>query len=489
MENYNLYRDIQARTGGEIYLGVVGPVRTGKSTFIKRFLELMVIPQMSNQHERERTLDELPQSAQGRTIMTTEPKFIPKDAAMITVKDVELKVRLVDCVGFLVEGATGHMEENGERMVKTPWDAKEIPFEKAAEIGTSKVIKDHATIGIVLTTDGSFGEIPKENYKRALDKTVAELKEIGKPFVLVCNSQKPFSEECMDYVKELEEAYQVKVLAMNCKQLKKEDIDHILETVLLEFPIKCIHFELPKWAQSLSLNHEIIQNLIGCIKEVTKDMVKIGNASKEKLLFESPYVSKVKVDKLDLATGEIQVEVRLKEEFYYEMLSQMCGEEISNEYELLELIQKLSKKKDIYKYTEAALNNVKGTGYGVILPQREEITLDEPEIVRHGSKFGIKIRSVAPSIHLIRAGIETEIAPIVGSEQQAKDLIDYIKNNTSDENGIWNVNIFGKSVEDLVLDGMNAKLSKIGEESQSKLQDSMQKIVNDSNGGMVCIII
>lgn len=489
MENYNLYRDIQARTGGEIYLGVVGPVRTGKSTFIKRFLELMVIPQMSNQHEKERTLDELPQSAQGRTIMTTEPKFIPKDAAMITVGDVELKVRLVDCVGFLVEGATGHMEESGERMVKTPWEAKEIPFEKAAEIGTSKVIKDHATIGIVITTDGSFGEIPKENYRRALEKTIAELKEIGKPFVLICNSQKPFSEECVEYVKELEEAYQVTVLAMNCKQLRKEDIDHILETVLLEFPIKSIHFELPKWAQSLSLNHEIIQNLMECIREVTKDMVKIGNASKEKLLFESPYVSKVKVDKLDLSTGEIQVEVRLKEEFYYEMLSQMCGEEISNEYELLELIQKLSKKKGIYKYTEKALENVKGTGYGVILPQREEIVLDEPEIVRHGSKFGIKIRSVAPSIHLIRAGIETEIAPIVGSEQQAKDLIDYIKNNTSDENGIWNVNIFGKSVEDLVLDGMNAKLSKIGEESQSKLQDSMQKIVNDSNGGMVCIII
>lgn len=490
MQTFDLYKDIQARTNGEIYLGVVGPVRTGKSTFIKRFMDLMVLPQMEDEYVKSRTQDELPQSAQGKTIMTTEPKFIPKEAANIKLgEDIEVAVRLIDCVGYMVEGAEGHIEGENERMVKTPWSEQEISFTQAAELGTRKVIHDHSTIGIVITTDGSFSGIPRENYIAAEEKTIGELKKIGRPFVVVLNTIKPYSEESNKLAEEIAKKNQVKVLSMNCSQLRKEDITKILESVLREFPVMELEYFVPKWIETLPITHPIKRDLLEKIKETSANIHAIKDVTEEQLSFESPYVSKIKLDEMDLSNGKVKVQMQIAEKYYYEMLSELMGIQVENEYTLLSTVRELARMKQEYEKTENAIQSVKASGYGIVTPAREEIKLYEPEIVKHGSKYGVKIRSEAPSIHMIRASIETEIAPIVGNEQQAKDLIEYIKSNSSEENGIWNINIFGKSVDQLVTDGIHSKLSQIGEESQVKLQDTMQKIVNDSNGGMVCIII
>ena len=490
MKTFDLYKDIQVRTNGEIYLGVVGPVRSGKSTFIKRFMDVMVLPQIEDEYVRERTKDELPQSAQGRMIMTTEPKFIPKEAAKVTLADdIQVSVRLIDCVGYMVEGAEGHVDGEQERMVKTPWSEQEIPFTKAAEIGTRKVIHDHSTIGIVVTTDGSISGIPRENYIAAEEKTIAELKKIGRPFIVILNSEKPYSEESMALAEAIANKNKVKVLSLNCMQLRKDDISKILEGVLKEFPVMEISYFVPKWVETLPMTHPIKKEIVEKIKEGTEKIKVIEDASQEALSFDSEYVSRIKLDEVDLSTGTVKVQVQIEDKYYYEMLSEMMGIPVENEYSLLATVRELAKMKQEYQKTAQAFQSVKMKGYGVVTPAQADIKLYEPELVKHGSKFGVKIRSEAPSIHMIRAGIETEIAPIVGSEQQAKDLIDYIKNNSDEEGGIWNINIFGKSVEQLVTDGIQTKLSQIGEESQMKLQDTMQKIVNDSNGGMVCIII
>lgn len=490
MQTFDLYKDIQARTDGEIYLGVVGPVRTGKSTFIKRFMDLMVLPQIEDEYVKSRTQDELPQSAQGKTIMTTEPKFIPKEAANIKLgEDIEVAVRLIDCVGYMVEGAEGHIEGENERMVKTPWSEQEISFTQAAELGTRKVIHDHSTIGIVITTDGSFSGIPRENYIAAEEKTIGELKKIGRPFVVVLNTVKPYSEESNRLAEEIAKKNQVKVLSLNCSQLRKEDITKILENVLREFPVMELEYFVPKWIETLPITHPIKRELLEKIKETSANIHAIKDVTEEQLSFESLYVSKIKLDEMDLSNGKVKVQMQIAEKYYYEMLSEIMGIQVENEYTLLSTVRELARMKQEYEKTENAIQSVKASGYGIVTPAREEIKLYEPEIVRHGSKYGVKIRSEAPSIHMIRASIETEIAPIVGNEQQAKDLIEYIKSNSNEENGIWNINIFGKSVDQLVTDGIHSKLSQIGQESQVKLQDTMQKIVNDSNGGMVCIII
>lgn len=490
MKTVDLYKDIQARTNGEIYLGVVGPVRTGKSTFIKRFMDLMVLPEIEDEYAKSRTQDELPQSAQGKTIMTTEPKFIPKEAAKIKLdEDIQVLVRLIDCVGYMVEGAEGHIEGNTERLVKTPWSEQEISFTQAAEIGTRKVIHDHSTIGIVVTTDGSFSGIPRENYIAPEEKTIAELKRLGKPFVVILNSMKPYSDESTRIAEEISKKNNVRVISLNCQQIRKEDIHKILECVLKEFPVMEIEYFVPRWIETLPMSHPIKAEIIDKIRESSQNVRAIKDAVDEKISFESPYVCRMKLDEVDLASGKIKVQLQIADKYYYEMISEMLGVTVENEYTLLSTVRELARKKEEYQKVENAMQSVKMSGYGVVMPTQNEIKLYEPEIVKHGNKFGVKIRSEAPSIHMIRASIETEIAPIVGSEQQAKDLIEYIKDNSCEAEGIWKINIFGKSVEQLVSDGINSKLSQIGEESQSKLQDTMQKVVNDSSGGMVCIII
>lgn len=490
MDTFQLYRDIRARTNGEIYIGVVGPVRTGKSTFIKRFMDVLVLPYMKDEHGKARTRDELPQSASGRTIMTTEPKFVPKEAAEISLsEDVSARVRLIDCVGYMVDGAAGHVEEGEERQVKTPWFDYEIPFTKAAGIGTRKVIHEHSTIGIVITTDGSIGDIERDAYRDAEGRTIRELQSIGKPFVVLVNSRKPYSEEAKDTAEELEQTYGVKALPVNCEQLKEEDIYKILEAVLFEFPVSELQFFIPRWVEMLPREHKIKQDLLEHIRGMLEDLQEIRDAVAGVELPDSPYIEECKIDHIGMDDGCVKIRIGVAEKFYYEMLSELTGTPIAGQYELITAMKDLSRMKEEYEGVKDAFASVRMRGYGVVSPTRDEITLKEPEIIRQGNKYGVKIHSQAPSIHLIRANIETEIAPIVGNEQQAKDLIDYIKNTEDSEEGIWGTSIFGKSVEELVMDGMRNKLSMIGDESQVKLQDTMQKIVNDSNGGLVCIII
>ncbi|OUP64987.1 stage IV sporulation protein A [Sellimonas sp.] len=490
MESFQLYHDMQARTNGEIYLGVVGPVRTGKSTFIKRFMDLLVIPHMEDENQKARTMDELPQSSSGKTIMTTEPKFIPKEAAdLVLSDDVKVKVRLIDCVGYMTEGAKGHIEDGEERKVKTPWFDYEIPFTKAAGIGTRKVIHDHATIGIVVTTDGTIGEIPRESYRDPEEKTIRELKEIGKPFLVLVNSSRPYGKEAMETAEEIRNKFEVTVLPVNCEQLKEEDIHQMMEEILFEFPVSELEFYIPKWVEMLPREHKIKAELIEEIRRMMEERTEIrdfvGGIPKSELT----YIESVRVEKIEMDTGCVKIEIRVYEKFYYEMLSEMTGTQIRNEYELLKSMKEMSGLRTEYTHVKDAMDSVKMKGYGVVSPIKEEIRMAEPEIIRQGNKYGVKIHSEAPSIHMIRANIETEIAPIVGNEQQAQDVIRYIKEAKESEEGVWKTNIFGKSIEELVMDGMKNKITMINDECQVKLQDTMQKIVNDSNGGIVCIII
>ncbi len=490
MGSFQLYRDMKARTNGEIYIGVVGPVRTGKSTFIKRFMDLLVLPNMPDEHARERTRDELPQSASGKTIMTTEPKFVPKEAAAVKLnEDLEVKVRLIDCVGFMTDGASGYMEKGQERQVKTPWFDYEIPFTKAAAIGTQKVIRDHSTIGIVVTTDGSIGELPRENYVAAEEKTVRELQTIGKPFLLLLNCKKPYTEEAKILRKALEEKYGVSVVALNCEQMKVEDIHEIMQSILYEFPISEVSFYLPKWVEMLAMEHPIKQELWNAAQNLMQQLQDVRGAVSGIQKQDMTYIEKISIEKIEMGTGNVSVRIQFAERFYYEVLSELTGTKIHGEYELISVMKELASMKEEYAQIRDAFSDVRMKGYGVVSPKKEEIVLEEPVIIKQGNKYGVKIHSEAPSIHMIRANIETEIAPIVGNEKQAEDLAAYIKAESESEDGVWSTNIFGKSVEELVMDGMRNKIMMINEESQVKLQDTMQKIVNDSNGGLVCIII
>ncbi len=489
-KEFYLYNDIKERTGGEVYIGVVGPVRTGKSTFIKRFMDLLVLPNIEDAHERERATDELPQSAAGKTIMTTEPKFVPKEAVEIKVGgEIPVKIRLIDCVGYMVEGAAGHLENNTERMVKTPWFDEEIPFTKAAELGTYKVIHDHSTIGIVVTCDGSFGDIPAENYRAAEERTVEELKKLGKPFVILLNTTKPYSDSIRKQAEELYHKYAVPVIPVNCEQLKKEDITLILEQVLLEFPLIEVEFHMPRWVEMLPLAHPVKQEIIQKVKEMMGDFQVLRDIGAVSTECEGPNIRRMKLDKVALDKGTAIYSVDMEENCYYRMLSELTGMELQDEYDLMEQLRKLSAMQKEYGKVIKAMDTVRQKGYGMVLPEKEEIQMEDPVLIHQGGKYGVKLRAFSPSVHMIRANIETEIAPIVGSEEQAKDLIQYIQDGRQQEEGIWQINIFGKTIEELVEDGIRSKLYQIGEESQVKLQDTMQKIVNDSNGGLVCIII
>ena len=490
MDNFNVYRDIEARTGGEIYIGVVGPVRTGKSTFIKRFMELMVLPELTEEHQKMQARDELPQSAAGKTIMTTEPKFIPKEAAKIQLEDgIQAKIRLIDCVGFMVEGAGGYIENDEERLVKTPWCDDGIPFTKAAEIGTRKVITDHSTIGIVVTCDGSFGEIKRSSYIPAEEKTVQELKALGKPFIILLNSMKPYSGETQSMADDLQNKYGVTVLPVNCEQMKKDDIFHVLEMVLKEFPVTEMDFFIPKWLEILSPSHWLKAQVIQGAKEMMKNIIHMKDVA-DFLPPSSEAITGMKIRSMEMADGSVAVDVNVDDSFYYQILSDYVGIPIEGEYQLMQLLADMAKMKTEYEKVQNAMSQVRLKGYGVVTPERSEIILDEPQVIRHGNKYGVKMKAEAPSINMIKAHIETEIAPIVGSEQQAEDLIAYIKENARiSEDGVWNTNIFGKSIEQIVEDGIQAKVSQMTEDCQMKLQDTLQKIINDSNGGMICIII
>jgi len=491
MDHYNVYKDIKARTGGEIYIGVVGPVRTGKSTFIKRFMERMVLPEIQDEHSKNRTRDELPQSAAGKTIMTTEPKFIPKEAAQIQMEDgIQAKVRLIDCVGFMVDGASGHIENEKERLVKTPWFENDIPFTRAAEIGTRKVINDHSTIGIVVTTDGSFSELRREDYIKAEEMTIHELKDIGKPFIILLNSDRPYSEETGRLAREMQEGYGVTVMPVNCEQLKREDIFQVMEKVLKEFPVTEVDFFIPKWLEILPASHWLKEQVVQSATELMSRVRHMKDVPSDWSDSSSEVTQSMRVNQMNMSDGIVSVQVTLDDGYYYQILSDFAGIPITDEYQLMQKLKDLAAMQGEYDKVLNALNQVRMKGYGVVTPLRSEIILDEPQIIKHGNKYGVKMKAEAPSINLIKAHIQTEIAPIVGSEQQAEDLIAYMKENAKrKEEGIWDTNIFGKSIEQIVEDGIQAKVNQLTEECQMKLQEALQKIINDSNGGMICIII
>ena len=489
MERHNIYQDISARTGGEIYLGVVGPVRSGKSTFIKRFMELMVLPEIADENERQRTFDELPQSGTGKTIMTTEPKFIPKEAVELPMEDMKIKIRLIDCVGFMVKGAVGHLENGQERLVKTPWFDYEVPFTKAAEYGTRKVIRDHSTIGILVTTDGSFGEIPRDSYVEAEKKTVEELLSIGKPFIVLLNSDRPYSKATQTLAENLTKEYHTTVMPVNCDQLRQEDIQEILKNVLLEFPLSSVGFYLPKWVETLRDDHWMKKSILDLVKNFMADREKMKDLYQKKIP-SNEYIESGKIDKIHMDTGEVDVKIQIRDSYYYDILSDLTGIPIKSEYHLIRTMKELAGKKREFEEVSQALKDARERGYGVMKPVLSEIELSEPEVVKHGNKYGVKIKAEAPSIHLIRANLSTEVAPIVGTQLQAEDLITYIKEQAGeDPKEIWNVNIFGKTLEQLVDDGISGKVTKINEDSQEKLQNAMEKIVNESSGGLICIII
>lgn len=491
----DIYKDIASRTNGEIYIGVVGPVRTGKSTFIKRFMDLCVLPYMENGHLKERTIDELPQSAQGKTIMTTEPKFIPQNGVNVRLDDsVDVNVRLVDCVGFVVDGANGHMEGENQRMVRTPWFAEEIPFEDAAKIGTTKVIKEHATIGIVVTTDGSFGEIDRRNYIDAEERTIAEMEGTGKPYIILLNSERPHSAETEELRMSLEEKYGRPVLIVNCKQMQKSDVVRILESVLLEFPVTTVEFYIPKWTEMLENEHPVKQELIQCGMKWLENVTKMRDLYQENDEAALCYTSNRSscnptIRKIHTSDGTVELRLDVDDKYYYDYLSDIAGMSITSEYQLIHMIQDLSGKKQEYEKVEDAISSVNARGYGVVAPSLFDIRMEEPELITHAGKYGVKIRANSPSIHMIRANIETEIAPIVGNKEQAEDLITYIKEGEYSDEGVWGTSIFGKSLGEMMEDGIRDKISRMDEECQTQLQNTMQKVVNDTNGGLVCIII
>jgi len=492
MDYQNLYRDIAERTKGDIYIGVVGPVRTGKSTFIKQFMDLLVIPNIENSYSKERAKDELPQSATGRTIMTTEPKFVPNEAIEIRLDDVAMfKVRMIDCVGYLVPSANGHLDDDMPRMISTPWSDEKMPFAQAAEMGTKKVITDHSTIGIVVTTDGSIAEIPREDYIDAEERVIRELKDINKPFVILLNTQQPFSPETDRLRTELAQKHGAPVMAVNCAQLKLEDINAVIESVLYEFPVQEIRVNYPRWIETLPLSHWLKQSFIDSVKEMTRGVGKLRDMRDHvSLLDENEYVKKAFLDKIALGEGTANIELGVDDSLFYRILSETTGMDIAGEYQLISTIKVLAEAKREFDKIKFALEEVHRKGYGIVTPATDEMKLEPPALVKHGSKYGVKIRASAPSIHLIRADIETEISPLVGTEAQSEELIDYINHEMADDpSKIWELNMFGKSMHEMVRDGLQNKLFRMPETAQMKFQDTLQRIINEGSGGLICIIL
>lgn len=492
MVEYNVYRDIAERTQGDVYIGVVGPVRTGKSTFIKKFMELLVMPNIINEYKRARALDELPQSAGGRTIMTTEPKFIPNEAVKVSLGEAaEFNVRMIDCVGYIVNGAMGHIEDEMPRMVMSPWSDEPIEFEIAAEIGTQRVISEHSTVGIVVTTDGSITEIPREDYIDAEERVISELKAINKPFVIVLNSVSPDSPKAKKCKKELEEKYGVKVIAINCLNMSKRDIDEIITGVLYEFPVMEVGFTYPEWINTLEGENPLYNDMNNAIFESFEGTTKISDIlSVPERLIKYDFIESADVMSILPGSGSAELKINVCETLFYDVLNKQSGFEVNSETDLMKLLCEMSEIKKMYDKFAPALREVERTGYGIVSPTIEELTLEEPEIVKQGSRFGVRLKASAPSVHLIKADIEAEVSPIVGTERQSEELVHYLLNEfESDPKQIWQSNIFGKSLHELVNEGLHNKLSHMPEDARLKLRETLQRIINEGSGGLICIIL
>ena len=492
MAEHSIYKDIAERTGGDIYIGVVGPVRTGKSTFIKRFMEALVLPNITEGYSRERARDEMPQSAAGKTVMTTEPKFIPDEAVKISVDGCSnLKVRMVDCVGYIVPEALGTIEDGQPRMVRTPWREEPMPFVEAAEMGTQKVIGEHSTIGMLVTTDGTIGDISRAAYVSAEERIVNELKALGKPFAVILNSAHPESDAAIALAYELEAKYQVPVALVSCIDLDAEDIRRILELVLHEFPVTEIRLRLPEWTTALEDSHHIKASLLAQIKECAGKVSRAGEIRDAFCaLAENEYVKTASVEEIDLGTGVAVISLTMRDGLYYDVISQLTGFEIGGEEELVSLLKSLAEMKIKYDKVKEALEEAEERGYGIVMPDVEELRLAEPEIVKQPGGYGVRLRASAQSIHMIRANIETEINPIVGTEQQSEDLVKYMLNEfEEDPHRIWQSNMFGKSLYELVNEGLHTKLEHMPEASRTKLSETLERIINEGSGGLICIIL
>ena len=491
MEKFQIYDDIKTRTNGDIYIGVVGPVRVGKSTFITQFMQKLVLPNITEKNSKERTIDELPQSADGKTIMTTQPRFVPNEAVQIKVAGADMKVRMIDCVGYLVSGAMGHIEEDKPRLVKTPWSDEELPFEQAAELGTSKVINEHSTIGIVVTTDGSVTELPRSSYIEAEERVVNELKACGKPFVVVLNCKAPNSGDSKKLVSSLNEKYNVPVIAINAQELKEDEVDKIFENILMEFPVTSLHVQMPKWLRALDYNSEIITEIANEMRRLGNSMSKLSDADKNQIAFaQSSCFEPITVSAIDAGNGVIKFDVIPKEDLFYRVLSQECGFEINDDFALIGYIKELAIAKKAYDKLKGALEEVKQTGYGIVEPSRDELELGEPEIIKQGSRFGVKIKASAPSLHIMRVDVETEVTPLVGSEDQSQDLAkNLVEQFESDPQSIWDTNILGKSLYNLVGDNIASKIVTMPIEAQRKMRKTLTRIVNEGKGGVICILL
>lgn len=492
MEENRIYDDIALRTGGDIYIGVVGPVRTGKSTFIKRFMETLVIPEIDDVYMRERARDELPQSASGRTIMTAEPKFVPEEAVKIETDSSTFSVRLIDCVGYMVEGALGQNEEDGSpRMVTTPWYDHEIPLTEAAEIGTRKVIDEHSTLGVVMTTDGSISDIPRHAYEPAEERAVNELKAIGKPFVIVLNSAQPRSETAQRLRGELEAKYGVSCICVSCLELDEEDVTYIISAVLREFPLSRMEIFLPSWIDALPFDHPAKTEIFAAVRESCTGVSCIRDAGKAaEGIAACGCVERAETSAVEPGTGVATICVELPRSLFYETLSERSGFDVADDGDLLTLLTDMSGIKTEYDRVKDALHDVRTKGYGIVMPSREELRLEEPEIVRRAGRYGVTLKASAPSIHMVMANIETEVSPAIGSEKQSDDIINYLLQEFEGDTGkIWESNIFGKSLYDIAGEGLQAKIKKMPEEAQGKLQETLQRVVNEGSGGLICIIL
>ena len=488
----SIYQNIAKRTDGNIYIGVVGPVRSGKSTFISKFMQSLVIPSITNEFRKERAIDELPQSAAGKTIMTTEPKFVPEEAISVELdENINMNVRLIDCVGYIVPSAIGYIENEMPRMVKTPWFDTEVPFNMAAEVGTQKVITEHSTIGLVITTDGSITDIPREEYAEAEQRVIEELNLIHKPFVVILNCQEPDSEKSKALANELGEKYGKPVLPMNCLEINEQSIRDMLAEMLLQFPVKEINIKIPKWLTALEKDHWLKSEIFSALKKSAADISNIGEVKNVSCrLSECEYVDECNVEKVDLGCGAGFVRVGLSNDLFYRVLGETTGLDIKDESDLMPCMIELAQIKKKYERVKNALDEVEATGYGIVMPNLDELTLEEPEIVKQGGKYGVRLRAESTSIHMMSAKINTEISPIVGTERQSEELVKYLLNEYEENpTKIWESNIFGKSLHELVTEGLHNKLYRMPTDARQKLQETIQRIINDGCGGLICIIL